>query len=65
MLERYETDLKIVDKALEESLANHNVLIGQRQTILHYIQIEKDKAKVADVEKVADTVESTVEAVAE
>ena len=69
MLEQFERDLQIVEKAIEQSLANHNVLLGQKQTILHYI--EKTKAAAATVEKaastveeVANTVEATVEAVA-
>ncbi len=63
MLEQFERDLAIVEKALEQSLSNHNVLIGQKQTILHYIAKAKE---VSDsIDKMADTVETVVEAVPE
>ena len=68
MLAELEKDLDIVVKALEQSLANHNVLIGQKQGIEHVIAKIKSSAvsveKTAEtVEKVADTAETVVEAI--
>lgn len=63
MLAELEKDLDIVVKALEQSLANHNVLIGQKQGIEHVIA--KIKSSAQAVEKVADAAETVVEAVPE
>ena len=48
-LEQLESDLKKVDASLAQSVANHNVLVGQKQIIEHYITKLKAGEPVADV----------------
>ena len=66
MLEQFERDLNIVEKAIEQSMANHNVLVGQKQTILHYIAKFKEGAeKVEEEVKTEEPGSAPVETVAE
>ncbi len=61
-IEQFEKDLANVTQAIEQSMANHNVLIGQKQALMHVIDKMKQGAQV--VEKVADIAETVIEAVA-
>lgn len=54
MLEQLEQDLKNVVSALEQSLANHNFLIGQKQTL---------ETVIARIKQGVDTAASTVDSV--
>lgn len=62
-LEDIEKDIASVMKAIEQSIANHNILLGQLQGLQH-VQ-GKLKSTVDCVAGVADTVEKVVDAIPE
>ncbi len=71
MLEDFKKDLESIVKAIEQSLANHNVLLGQKQAIEHVIaKIEADvptiskEAEVAFVPIIEHAAEEVIENVA-
>lgn len=63
MLAGLEKDLEGVVKAIEQSIANHNMLLGQKQGLEHVIA--KIKTAAQTVENVASATEAVVEAVPE
>ncbi len=65
MLEGLKKDLESIVNAIEQSLANHNVLLGQKQAIEHVIKkIEADvpvmpsEAEIEFVPVVEEVIES-------
>jgi hypothetical protein len=49
-IEELESRLQQVDRAIEEMKANYNVLIGNRNEIMFWIQQEKDRIKAEQQE---------------
>ena len=60
-IEQFEKDLANVTTAIEQSLTNHNVLIGQKQALIHVIAKLKEAAQA--VEKIATVADQVVEVV--
>ena len=57
-LAEIEQDIANVAKALEQTLANHNILVGQRQALEHIVS--KIKAAAQDTATVATDVETVI-----
>jgi hypothetical protein len=59
MIEQLEKDLANIAKAIDQSAANHNVLMGQKIALEHVIA--KMKEAVVKVETVSEAVEQVVD----